>query len=308
MNAQVIQEVLDRLEKSYQSFFNKKTRFPRFKSKKYYSSITFKQSGYKLLDNNKIRIKDKVYKYFKSRSIEGDLKRVTVERDPLGDFHICFVCQVMERPKEEPTTANRCGFDFGLKTFLTCSDGTKIESPLYLHKEMKKLRKKSKQLSKKKKDSNNRRKAKLNLARLHKKVYNQRRDFQMKLSLELVRKHDELYFEDLNMRGMQKLWGSKVSDLGFSEFLNLLEYRCYEYGRKLIKVDRWLPSTKKCSKCGYINNTLTLADRSWICPQCVTNHDRDLNASINIYEAGASASGVDHGRPGSSLEEPGVDR
>jgi putative transposase len=310
LDAQVIQEILERLEKGYQAFFDKRSNIPKFKSHKFYNSITFKQTGYKLLENNKVKIKGKVYKYFKSRPLGGEIKRVSIKRDSLGDFYICFSCLVMDRSKSESAklkTANRCGFDFGLKTFLTCSDGNRIESPLYLKQNIKKLKKKAKRLSRKQKGSNNRQRAKLDLARLHKKISNQRRDFLMKLSLNLVKEYDELYFEDLNIKGMQKLWGRKVSDLGFSNFLNLLEYRCLEYGKQLIKVDRWFPSSKKCSGCGYINKDLALSDRSWICPGCGANHERDLNASINIYEAGSSASGVGQVRPENSIEFSGVD-
>jgi len=310
VDAQVIQEVLERLEKSFEAFFNHKGKYPKLKSHEFFSSITFKQTGYKLLEDNKVRIKKKIYRYFKSRPLGGDIKRVSIKRDSLGDYYICFTCLVMDRPKSESAitkTAHRCGFDFGLKTFLTCSGGTKIESPLYLHKSLKELKKKSKQLSSKQKGSNNRKRAKLDLARLHKKIHNQRRDFLMKLSLNLVRKYDELYFEDLNLKGMQKLWGRKVSDLSFSDFINFLEYRCSEYDKKLIKIDRWFPSSKKCSVCGYINNELKLSDRSWICPDCFTNHDRDLNASINIYEAGSSASGVDQISLDSFNKESSID-
>lgn len=305
LNSQVIQEILERLEKGYKAFFDKRSKFPKFKSHKFYNSITFKQTGYKLLENNKIKIKGKIYKYFKSRSFEGEIKRLTIKRDSLGDFYLYIICNVKDRSKSESAkfkTANRCGFDFGLKTFLTCSDKNIIESPLYLRQNIKKLKKKSKQLSKKKKGSNNRKKARFDLARLHKKVSNQRRDFFMKLSLDLVKKYDELYFEDLNIKSMQRLWGSKVSDLGFFSFLTILEYRCLDFDKVFRKIDRWYPSSKRCFCCGYINKDLKLTDRSWICPSCRTNHDRDFNASKNIYEAGASASGVDQVSHENSIE------
>ena len=138
-------------------------------------------------------------------------------------------------------------------------------------------------LSKKKKGSNNRKKAKLQLAKLHIKVANKRRDYFHKLPNEIANNYDNIFLEDLNMKAMQKLWGRKVSDLAFSEFVNILEYKT-----NVIKIDRFYPSSKTCSNCGYVLKELDLKTREWTCPSCNAKHQRDVNAAINIKRVGAS--------------------
>jgi putative transposase len=239
----------------------------------------------------------KSFGFFLSRPVEGRIKIVTIKRDSLGDHYICFVTDLV-RKKSKPATRNGCGFDFGLKTFLTTSNGEKIESPLYLKQSLKKLKAASKKLSSKEKGSKSKRRARLVVARLHRKVANQRLDFIFKLTKELVETYDELYFEDLSMKGMQKLWGRKVSDVANGIFMGILEYRCNQYDRKLVRIGRYEPSTSICSECGYKHSGLTLADRSWTCPQCGTFHDRDINAAKVIYQKGRALSlGVGDVRP-----------
>lgn len=187
-------------------------------------------------------------------------------------------------------TGKIAGCDFGLKTFLTTSDNEKIESPLYFLNNLDKLREKSRNLSKKKKGSNNRERARRSLARLQRKIENQRNDFHFKLSNKLTKQYDVLFFEDLNLDSMKKLWGRKVSDLAFDSFLRKLEWKMLESDKEVKYIDRWFPSSKLCSKegCGILNKNLRLEDRTWACA-CGTVHDRDLNASINILKAGTSA-------------------
>ena len=294
LDAQTIQDVTKRIDLGYKKFFKKENKsLPTFKKRRNYKSITFKQTGYKVLENNKIKIQDKVFKYFKSREIEGTIKTVTIKRDSLGDFYIYFVCEIEESKLNRTTTGKTAGFDFGLKTFLTSSDNLSIDSPLFYKQNLNELRKASKQLSSKKRGSKNRKKAKLNLARVYKKITNRRLDYHHKLAKELSETYDYLFFEDLNIEGMKKLWGRKITDLGFSNFIEILNHHCNGRGGNLSFIDRWFPSSKTCSVCGNINKELTLKDRTWKCKNCKTNLDRDLNAAINIKRVGASTLGLE---------------
>ena len=178
------------------------------------------------------------------------------------------------------------GFDFGLKTFLTPSESEAKQSPLFLKSSLNKLRKTCRSFSKKIKGSNNRKKARLNLAKVHRHVAFQRLDYHFKLANELCKKFQYLVFEDLNLQGMKKLWGRKVSDLGFSQFMTLLEHKAKEYRSTLIKVDKFFPSSKKCSKCHKVKKELSLRQRIFSCEFCGLKIDRDRNAVINIKKEG----------------------
>jgi len=298
LDAQAIQDIADRIEKGYLLFFrNIKTKStrrvspPSFRKRSKYRSVTFKQTGWKLLGGNKIRIGKTTFRYHKSRDIEGTIKTVTVKRDALGDIYLYFSCVVEDVQPDRTMTGKIAGFDFGLKTFLTASDGTRIESPLFFKDGLKKVQKANRNVSSKKRGSNNRRKARLGLARAHRKVANQRRDFQFKTAKALVEKYDFLFFEDLNLEGMKALWGRKVSDLSLHSFHQILGYMAAKHGARVGRVDRWFPSTKTCHTCGCLNDQITLNDREWTCC-CGETHDRDHNAAINILLAGASASGL----------------
>lgn len=290
LGSQAIQDIVQRIDKAYKLFFRNlahgiKSAPPSFKKVKKYKSFTLKQAGYKILNGNKILIGKQVYQYFKSREIEGNVKTVTIKRDALGDIYIYIVCEIDEN-EVLPRTGNSVGFDFGLKTFLKGSDGNDIECPEYFKKVLAAIKKASKKLSKKKKGSNNRKKAKLNLARVHKKVANQRLDFDFKLAKFLAEKYAIICIEDLNIKAMQRLWGKKISDLAFSEFVRILFYQCSKTGTTVVEIPRFYPSSKTCSDCGYVLEELDLKTRQWICPNCGKTHDRDLNAAINIHRVG----------------------
>lgn len=293
LNSQVIQDITERIDKAYKAFFSNlkkgiKTAPPKFKPFRKYRSITFKQTGFKLLDGNMIKILNRVYKFHKSREIDGKIRTMSVKRDSLGDYYIYFAIEKEMVQPHKPLTGNIAGFDFGLKTFLVSSEGDKIESPRFFFNDIDTVRKKSKKLSKKVKGSKNRKKAKMNLARLHKRIVNKRRDWFFKLSIQLADKYEGLIFEDLNMKGMQKLWGRKINDLAFSEYLGIQQYICIKKGTRFLKNDRFERSTSICSVCGCYNPELTLADRKWTCKKCGAHHDRDENAATNIKRVGAS--------------------
>ena len=242
--------------------------------------------GYKLLGDNYIRIGDRVYRYFKSREIEGNIKTLTVKRDRVGDLYIIAVTDAETQPQVVERTGNIVGFDFGLKTYLTASDDTDIQSPLLFKQNQQAIRKANQQLSRKQQRGNNRRKAHLNLARLHRRVANRRSDFQWKLANRLTDQYDVLIFEHLNLKGMSALWGKKISDLGFYSFLQKVKYYAKVKGKTVHFIGRFYPSSKTCSSCGHIYQDLELRQRLWVCPACGAHHNRDRNTSLNIQSVG----------------------
>jgi len=294
VGSQAIQDIVQRIDKAYKLFFGNlkrkvRTSPPGFKKVKKYSSFTLKQAGWKLLDGNKVYIQGKIYKYFKSREIPTDVKTVTVKRDTLGNLYLYFVVEEEINQAKQTMTGNSAGFDFGLKTFLTTSAGQAIASPLYYRQTVDALKVAQRALSSKVKGSNNWKKAKANVTRLYQAVVNRRRDWFFKLAHELTDRYDHLFFEDLRMKGMQALWGRKVSDLARSEFMGILGYVASTKNKVVHLVDRFYPSSKTCSACGQVNQALQLSERRWACAGCGSIHDRDHNAAVNIQRAGASA-------------------
>lgn len=225
VNSQSVQDIADRIERAYKLFFkhNKKgVRPPNFKKRIKYKSFCLKQSGYKFLGENQLKIGKRVYKFWKSRDIQGKIKTITVKRNPLGEIFIFVVTDYIDS-QAIIMSGKSVGADFGLKVFLTCSDGSEIKSPLFLKQSLKELKVASRNHSRKKRGSKSREKARKNLVRVHEKVVDRRTDWFWKTAHELTDKFDYLYFETLNLRGMQRLWGRKISDLAFSEFLKILE-------------------------------------------------------------------------------------
>ena len=283
LGSQAIQEITERIDKGYKKFFRRENkRPPSFKKVKKYKSFKLKgKVGYKI-NGNVITINKKNYKFWLSREIDGDIKTLSVKRDTLGGVYLFITLDDYFNPKHT-ISGKSVGMDFGLKTFLTMYDGSVIDkkdSPLHLLKKIDDIRKLSKAVSEKKKGSNNRKRAVLNLARLHRKIANQRLDFFFKFANELSA-FDNIFIEDLNLKAMQMLWGRKVGDVSFAKFVKILEAKT-----KVIKIDRFYPSSKTCSECGYIYNDLSLKERYWYCPKCGAWHDRDENAAKNIYVEG----------------------
>lgn len=304
VGSQAIQEITERIDKGYQRFFDNikarnagktqgKVSPPKFKKVKKYKSFTLKQAGWKLEDDNVIIINKRRYKYSKSRDLVGKVKTVNVKRDSVGDFWISFSCEIDFTPMRV-MTGKSAGFDFGLKTFLTNSDNNDpIESPLFHKQSLANLKKANRNLSRKKKGSNHRKQAKIHLARVHRQVAFLRDDYQWKLSRNLAIEYDYLFFEDLNIKAMSRIWGRKIHDLGFTDFLKKLEFKSFEFGSKIHKIDRFYPSSKTCCSCGDIKKDLTLKDRVYECFNCGIIIDRDKNAAINIKMVGASTIGLE---------------
>ena len=292
LDAQAIQDVAERLDRSYQRFFaDPKVGRPSFKKRKRYTSFTLKQTGWKLLGGNRLRIMGRVYKFAKSREVEGVVKTVTIKRDRCGDLWLCFsVIQDVAKPEMRDVTSP-LGFDFGLKTFLTSSDGSTYHAPQPFKASLKEMARLQRSLARKERGSNRRRKARLKVARLHRRIADQRRDWHFKLAHELCDRAGVLCFEDLSMKGMQALWGRKVGDLGFAGFVQILEHVAGKRGVRVVKVDRFYPSTKTCSACGEVSS-FGLDVRRWRCEGCGGVHDRDHNAAVNILREGASSLGL----------------
>src|ERR671932_238731 len=295
VGSQAVQDICQRIDKAYQLFFkhNKKgVKPPGFKKVKKYKSFTLKQAGYKFLGGNRVKIGSRVYQYWNSREIEGTVKTLTIKRTALGELFMVIVIDGYSTPEVIFETSKIAGFDFGLKTFLVCSEGFSIESPLFLKASLATLRKASKQHSKKQKGSNNREQARKHLVRCHSVVANRRRDGFWKLAHKLTDQFDVLCFETLNLKGMQRLWGRKVNDLALGDFLQILEWVAKKKGKRLIYIDPWYPSSKTCSCCGHVLDELDLSVRRWRCPSCHQVNDRDDNAALNIKRVGSSTRGV----------------
>ena len=300
--SQVVQDVVLRMGKAYDAFFRnikdrkagkttKKVGKPHIKPQHKYNSMTFTQAGYKL-EGNRIKINciGAWFSFYKHREIIGDIKTITIKCDNCGDYWICFSCDNVDHSEPRfPKTGKSAGFDFGLKTFLTCSDGSKIESPQFLKQSLNKLRSLNKNLSRKVFKSNGWYRAKRALSRQHRKIARQRRDWHWKLATQLCREFDTLCFETLNIDGMRRLWGRKVSDFAFYQFIQLLEFKCVKHDKTFLPIGQWTATTKPCSNCGRTNDNIDLNDRQWICPKCDSLHDRDINAAINILQAGIAA-------------------
>jgi len=278
-------------------FTNKKRKIkvglPQFKKKdKSRDSYRLPNQKFKII-GNKIQLE----KIGKVRIIidrplpDGKLMSVTISKNKCNQYYVSIVIETEIQPK--PKTNKEVGIDLGIKSFAIQSDKIEIENPKYLGESQAKIKRIQKHLSRKVKGSRRWHKLRLRLAKLHLKVTNQREWFLHNYSTYLVNNYDRIYIEDLNVSGLLKnhKLAKSISDASWSSFVRMLEYKCKWYGRELVKVDRFYASSKTCNVCGYKNDTLTLSDREWECPNCKTLLDMDYNASINILEYGRQSSG-----------------
>ena len=312
--SQAVQECVARVHKGYRNFFayckrkkkgvkqSNKVRPPSVRKPSKNLSFTLLQAGYRFSETepNKIRIGEKTYGFFRSQELKGKVKRVSVKRDWCGDVWIVVLTDWTEA-KEMPMTGRAAGYDFGLKTFLTRHDGERVESPQFLKSSMARYRRLSRNLSKKAKGSRNRRRARLELNRFYRKLVNRREDWQWKTARSILNEHDIVCLETLNLDGMKRLWGWKVSDLGFASFVNKLEYLAAKSSKEVRHVPWNCASSQTCSECGYKNkDTKDLGVREWTCPKCGAYHDRDVNAAKNILLVGTSTNWRGSVRPRSA--------
>lgn len=295
VGAQCVQAIIDRLNATYEAFFKwikdrtgLKRGKPQFKRSVGPGSVTFKQSGWAMMGGNRVRLGKHIYKFIKTRDIVGVIKTCTLKRDSMGRFWVAFSCEREEIKNQTTGSINTAGFDFGLKTFLTCSDGTTIDNPQFFKNDMKAIAKRHRELSTKRRGSNNRRKAGYRLGRLYQRITNRRQDWFFKLAHSLCDKFDVMYFETLDIREMQRLWGRKVNDLAFNKFLQILKWVARKRGKQVEQIEKWEPTSKTCSKCGHIQD-MPLSIRVFNCECCLVSIDRDLNAALNIKRLGHQA-------------------
>ena len=298
VGSQALQDICQRHDKAYERFFNKKGGLPRFKKVKKYTSFTLKQTGWKLgADKSKrgskkhpkctghITILGHRYQFVKHRPLGGVVKTVTIKRDSVGRLWVCF--SVVEKIEigSETSTGQIGGFDFGLQMFLTSDTGDSVPSPQFFNQDLPRLRIIQRQLSKKVTGSTNQRNGKQHIARRHIRIADKRQDFHFQLAHDLFDRYDVVVFEDLNLDGMKRLWGKKVSDLGFGKFVDIVKWVAVKRGKRVILIDRWQPTTQTCSGCHH-RQKMALKDRIFCCERCGLNLDRDHNAAKNILEAG----------------------
>jgi putative transposase len=285
VDSQSLQSVTDRLYRGWDAFFKHEIkRPPTFRARRKYKSFTLKQSGWKLTAPGKLRIQGRIYRFHQSREILGNIKTVTVRRDSTGRHFVSFSCAEVPTPEPYVKTGQTTGVDFGLKNFLTLSNGDKIESPQPLKRALRKLKPAQQKLSHKRRGSRSRRKAVLSVARIHRGIANRRKHFHWSTATRLAQRFDALFFEDLNLAGMKALWGRKVSDLGFADYLLIQKWICQKSARFFGQCPRFEPTSKRMSCCGNIQY-VGLEERIVTCGRCETVHDRDQNAAINIGQA-----------------------
>lgn len=291
--SQLLQMSLRNLDNAFTNFFRKQSKYPRFKSKKN-NTKSFQLPQGVLIDNNKLyipKLKTGI-KIKLHRDINGKIKTSTIIKTCCDEYYVSFTIENKDKEveKEEFNPKTTIGIDLGLTEFATISNGTEIKNYRYFKKTEKKLKIEQQKLCRCEKGSKNREKQRKKVAKVHNKISNQRSDFLHKETYKLT--HDSqvstICIEDLNVKGMirnHKL-AKSIADVSWREFRNLLEYKCNRYGKNLIVISRFAPSSKLCRVCGYIKKDLTLEDREWICPVCNTKHNRDKNASENIKTFG----------------------
>ena len=298
-----LQSSLKNLEMAFRRFFKQQNRKPRFKSRK-----NFVQSYTTKMVNNNIEILDNKIKLpklgnvklKKSREVVGRIMNATISKTSTGKYFVSILCEI--EMYELPKTNQKIGLDLGINHFVITSNGEKINNPKYLENNLKKLKKLSKQLSIKREvaikakidlaNAKNYQKQKKKLATLHEKIRNQRIDFLHKLSTKLILENDTICIEDLNIKGMMKnhRLAKAIASVSWSEFVTMLEYKAEFYGRKIVKVDRFYPSSQICSNCGKNTGKKPLNVREFTCEYCGCIHDRDINASKNILNKGLEIS------------------
>ena len=298
INSQTLQFSLNCLDLAYQGFFNKRTKFPNFKSKRSRNSFTVPQ--FVKVKNGKLFIpKFKGIKMIMERKIEGKIGKATISKTPSGKYFVSILVEKEYNPVNK--TNKSVGIDLGLKDFLVLSTGSKIKNGRFLKHYEHQLKLNQKSLSRKTKGSNRYENQRLKVARIHEKISNSRMDLIHKVSLNLVRNYDQIFLEDLNVKGMVKnhKLSKSISDVSWSKFIEVLTYKANWNDKEVIKVDRFFPSSKTCNSCGWINNSLTLNERTWTC-KCGLEVDRDLNAAKNILNEGLrkniSVGTTDYGR------------
>ena len=299
INSQSLQFSLKSLEAAFDGFFAKRTKFPRFKSKRDKNSFTVPQFT-KIKDSKLIIPKfQQGIKMIMEREVKGEIKKATLSKTPTGKYFVSILTEKEYVPVDK--TGKSTGLDLGLKDFIVLSTGLKIKNHRFLKQYERKLKLNQKHLSRKTKGSKRYQKQRLKVARIHEKISNSRMDQIHKVSLDLIRNFDTIYVEDLNVSGMMKnhKLAKSIGDVSWGKFINTLTYKAEWNDKKVVEVGRFFPSSKTCNSCGWINNQLKLQDRNWTC-RCGVVVDRDINAAKNILNEGLrldiSVGTTDYGR------------
>jgi len=286
INSQSLQSAIRNLDSAYKNFFNKQNKFPRFKSK--YNKQSFKIPQNALINEGKLvipKFKEGI-KINLHREIEGEILFATITKSTTGKYYVSITCEVNYKPFDK--IGSKVGIDTGIKDLAILSDGKIYENIKVLKSKLKKLKYQQRQLSKKQKGSNSRQKQKIKLSLTHEKITNIRKDYLHKISTEIVKNHDIISVEDLSVKNMMKnhKLAQSLSDVSLGMFYTMLEYKSKWNDKSFVKIDRFFPSSKTCSNCGWIYQDLNLSIREWTCSSCNEHHDRDLNASKNILKQG----------------------
>ena len=279
------QEAIIQLGKAFDNFFKGRAKYPQFRKKGINDKFSLTNDQFKIIGKN-IKIPNLGWvKLTENLRFNGKIMNATIFKKGMKWF-VSIGVEINETPKPLPRTDKAIGIDLGITDLAVLSNGTKVQAPKPLKSKLKQLRRLSKQLSRKQKGSKNREKAKTKLSRLHYKISCIRKDFIHKLTTKLVKMYDVICIENLNVKGMVKnrKLSRAISDLSFYEFKRQLIYKANQSRKTIKEVDRFYPSSKTCSHCGFVmaKIDLTLAIRNWQCPSCDTQHDRDINASLNI--------------------------
>lgn len=302
-HSKVLQQSLINLEQAYKSFFKNGNGFPKYKSKKdTKQSCRFPVDAIMGINGNRINIIKQLKNiHFKCsvndekylNQFQNKIKSATLCKTRLNSFYLSIVIED-DRTKILPETTNAIGLDMGIKDFIVDSNGNKFENIKVKRNNNKKLKRLNKNLSRKQKGSKNKNKARIKLAKFHEKLNNQKENYLHRISNRLLNENQVIVIEDLNVKGMMKnhCLAKSIQELSLSRFKEILTYKCSWYGRDLIEIDRYYPSSKLCNKCNHKNINLTLNDRSWTCPNCGEIHDRDYNAAINIKKEGLRINNV----------------
>lgn len=284
-----LQQGLRHLQTAFTNFFAGRAKYPNFKKKHHGGQAEFTKSAFRWKDGKVFLAKcSQPLDIRWSRELPEDVEpsTITVKLSPSGRWTVSLLVDIeIEALPESP---NQIGLDLGITSLVVLSNGEKIANPKTFKAKRRKLRKAQKALSRKKKGSNNCQKARLKVAKVHAEISDARNDFLHKLTARLVRENQVIAVEDLSVKNMIKnhKLAPSISDASWGEIVRQLEYKCNWYGRTLVKIDRWFPSSKRCGHCGYVVDNLSLNIREWDCPECSTHHDRDVNAAKNILAAG----------------------
>jgi len=302
-----LQQAIRHQQVAFSNFFAGRARYPRYKSRNGRQSAEYTRSGFRYRDGRLFLAKMSTplafaWSWPDIDPASIDPTTVTVSRDPCGRWYVSLAVDVAD-PELLPATGAVVGVDLGIKDFAVTSDGEKIPNPRGLARRERNLARYQRRMARCQKGSANRAKARAKVARGHRKVRASRQDFLHRASTRLVRDHDVIVIEDLNVAGMvrNRPLAKAISDCGWGTFRRMIEYKAARAGRHLIVIDRWYPSSKTCSACGHLLAALRLSTRTWQCPSCGTRHDRDINAAKNILAAGlaVSACGADVRHSGS---------